>query len=166
MAAMLFLILLFTAFRIKVPHVAVAGVTSAGPQTLNRLRNGTATVLADVKVRNPNAAAFRFGGGGATIYYRETVVGEAATPPGRAKARGTVHMSVAVEISGEKLSGVSRLTEDVKSGSLMMSCVTRIPGDVKIITKKHMVVKTICAVKYDYATGQLTAGHCSQYVIS
>ncbi|CAI0445153.1 unnamed protein product [Linum tenue] len=88
MAAMLFLILLFTAFRIKVPHIAVARVTSAGPQTLNRLRNRTATVLADVKVRNPNAAAFRFGGGEATVYYGETVVGEAATPPGEGEGEG------------------------------------------------------------------------------
>ncbi|CAI0417047.1 unnamed protein product [Linum tenue] len=162
MAGMFFLILLFTAFRIKDPHVAVAGLTT----TNGTAAVGNATVLADVKVRNPNAAAFRFGHGEATIYYGDTVVGEAATPPGRVKAGGTVHMSVAVEISGEKLSGVPQLREAVESGTLMMSCVTRIPGDVKIITKKHMVVKAICAVNYDYATGQVTAGRCAQYIIS
>ncbi|CAN1334200.1 Late embryogenesis abundant protein At1g64065 [Linum perenne] len=122
MAAMLFLILLFTAFRINDPVVSLAGISS-GSLSTNRTAN--ATIFADVKVRNPNAAAFRFVAGVTTIYLGETVVGEAATPPGKVKARGTVHLRVAVELIGEKLSGATR------SRLVRMFCITRIPGDVK-----------------------------------
>ncbi|CAN1178246.1 hypothetical protein LINPERHAP2_LOCUS33564 [Linum perenne] len=170
MSSMLFLILLFTAFRVKDPVVSVAGFTTS-PQPLRLIsRNltsaGNGTLFADVKVKNSNAAAFRFGVGETAIYYREMVVGEAATPVGKAKARGSVHMRVAVDIIGEKLLGVSRHSEEVKSGTLMMSCITRIPGDVKIFGKKHMVVKVKCGVNYDYVKGELTAGDCIQYIIS
>ncbi|CAN1189637.1 Late embryogenesis abundant protein At1g64065 [Linum perenne] len=157
MAAMLFLILLFTAFRINDPVVSLAGI-SGGSLSTNRTAN--ATILADVKIRNPNAAAFRFVAGVTTIYLGETVIGEAATPPGKVKARGTVHLRVAVELMGEKLSGATR------SRLVRMFCITRIPGDVKVIMKKHMVVKVNCQINYDYVKRELTAGDCEQFVIS
>ncbi|CAN0910423.1 hypothetical protein LINGRAHAP2_LOCUS26282 [Linum grandiflorum] len=168
MSSMLFLILLFTAFRVKDPIVSLAGFTTTSAANNNNLTNST-VVFAEFKVKNPNAAAFRFGVGETAIYYGETAVGEAATPAGKAEARGAVRVSAAVEIVGEKLkllSAVSRRTEDVKSGTLIMSCVTRIPGDVKMIGKKHMVIKVKCGANYDYVKKEFTAGDCLQYVIS
>ncbi|CAN0841183.1 hypothetical protein LINGRAHAP2_LOCUS3138 [Linum grandiflorum] len=159
MAAMLFLILLFTAFRIKDPSVSLSAISGSLFTNLTSTQNST--IFADVKVRNPNAAAFRFVAGETTIYHGETVVGEAATPPGKVKARGTVHLRVAVEILGEKL-----LSGATRSRAIRLFCITRIPGDVKVITKKHMVVKVNCEVNYDYLKGELTPGDCIQFVIS
>ncbi|CAN1297283.1 hypothetical protein LINPERPRIM_LOCUS23395 [Linum perenne] len=62
MAAMHFLILLFTAFRINDPVVSLAEI-SGGSLSTNCTVN--ATIFADVKVRNPNAAALSFRAGAA-----------------------------------------------------------------------------------------------------
>ncbi|CAN0847683.1 hypothetical protein LINGRAHAP2_LOCUS5105 [Linum grandiflorum] len=78
MDAMPFLVLLFTAFRIKDPGVSLAG--DFGSLFSNCISanssNQNSTIFADVKVRNSNTAAFRFAAGETTIYHGETVVRE------------------------------------------------------------------------------------------
>ncbi|CAN0889615.1 hypothetical protein LINGRAHAP2_LOCUS16141 [Linum grandiflorum] len=62
MAAALFLILLFTAFRIKDLVVSLAGISDSlfTNRTSSNNSNQNSTICADVKVRNLNVEAFRF----------------------------------------------------------------------------------------------------------
>lgn len=63
------------------------------------------TVVADVSVRNPNAASLRYAGSKTAVYYRAARVGGASGPPGTARARRTVRLNVTVSVAVGALLG-------------------------------------------------------------
>uniref|UniRef100_A0A2N9GUH8 Late embryogenesis abundant protein LEA-2 subgroup domain-containing protein n=1 Tax=Fagus sylvatica TaxID=28930 RepID=A0A2N9GUH8_FAGSY len=85
--AVLIIVLTFTVFHIRDPMVRINSLT------LQNLANGTVrqgvniTLIADVSVKNPNAASFIYSNSTTTIYYHGEMVGEARIPSGKAKAR-------------------------------------------------------------------------------
>ncbi|KAJ6415119.1 hypothetical protein OIU84_004005 [Salix udensis] len=154
------IVLVLTVFHVRDPVIRVF---------LQRLElaNGTlpkeenVTLVADVSVRNPNAAAYRFKNGTTTIYYGGVVVGEANTPPGMAKARRTLHMNVTVDLTPAKL-----LISDISSArALNMSCRTIISGKVRIlgIVKKYIEVRVNCTMTYSSATRAIQGGNCKPF---
>uniref|UniRef100_A0A2N9FPQ3 Late embryogenesis abundant protein LEA-2 subgroup domain-containing protein n=1 Tax=Fagus sylvatica TaxID=28930 RepID=A0A2N9FPQ3_FAGSY len=87
--AIVVIILIFTVFRVKDPIIKMNGITITKLELIN---NNTTpkpgvnmSLTADVSVKNPNVASFKYSNTTTTLFYYGTVVGEARGPPGKAK---------------------------------------------------------------------------------
>ncbi|KAF2315253.1 hypothetical protein GH714_038589 [Hevea brasiliensis] len=100
-------ILIFTLFRVKDPSIRLNGMTMTRLELINNTKipkpGVNMSLIADVSVKNPNIASFRYSNTTTALYYYGEVVGEVRGPPGRAKARRTVRMNVTVDIITDKL---------------------------------------------------------------
>ncbi|KAL0015900.1 hypothetical protein SO802_002969 [Lithocarpus litseifolius] len=151
--AVIMLVLAFTVFHIRDPMARMNALTL----TNLKLSNGTlrqdvnVTLIADVSVKNPNAATFRYDNSTTTIYYHGAVVGEARIPSGKAKAWRTVRMNMTVDIIPSKVLAVQNINSDLISGQLNVSSYTKITGRVKVlnIVNKHVVVAMNCNMTYN-----------------
>ncbi|GKV27009.1 hypothetical protein SLEP1_g36219 [Rubroshorea leprosula] len=151
------LVLIFTVFQIEEPMIRMNSVTV---QTMEEFPNGTlrtdvnVTLLADVSVKNPNAASFRIANTTTKIYYGSVVVGEAGQIEGVAKARRTLRRNVTVDIVPDKLRTVPRFKTDFTSKALNIISITGIAGKVKIlgILKKNIVVKVNCTMTFNVSS--------------
>ncbi|KAF9685874.1 hypothetical protein SADUNF_Sadunf03G0099800 [Salix dunnii] len=161
------IVLVLTVFHVRDPVIKVF------LQRLD-LANGTlpkdvnVTLLVDVSVKNPNAAAYKFKNGTTTIYYDGVVVGQANTPPGKAEARRTLHMNVTVDLIPAKLLAVPSLISNISSApALTMNSSTIIGGKVRIlgIVKKYIVVRVNCMMTYSFATRASQGGNCKPHLI-
>ncbi|XP_042422995.1 uncharacterized protein LOC122010532 [Zingiber officinale] len=148
--AILLLVLGLTVFR---PRHAVTSINSVhlsrltvGLDVPNLAVDFNVTLTLDIASTNPNHASFRYDAGDAVLYYRGQTVGEAAVPPGKVAAEGSVRTNVSLSVMAGKLIGDSALYADVILGSVPFSTTTRIPGTVAIlgIFKHHMVAYTMC----------------------
>ncbi|XWS48869.1 hypothetical protein CRYUN_Cryun13aG0113500 [Craigia yunnanensis] len=163
--AVVVLVLFFTVFRIQDPKIRMNSVTI---QRLELLSNGSlrtdvnVTLLADVSVKNPNVATFKFNNSTTLIYYGGMMVGKGIHLQGKAKARRTLRRNVTVEIVTEKILAVPSLMIDITSGALNISTYTRISGRVKIlnIIKKNVVVKFNCSMTYRLSGGDFHGERC------
>ena len=162
-------VLVLTVFQVDDPVIKMNKVSV---QRLE-LANGTlrpdvnVTLLADVSVKNPNAAAFKFNNGTTTVYCGGVMVGEANTPPGKAKARRTLHMNVTVDLIPNRLLGVPSLMSDMVSvGKLTMSSNTVIGGKVRIlqIIKKYLVVRVNCTMTYNFTSQAIQGSNCKPHL--
>lgn len=166
--AVTMLILAFTVFHVRGPIVKMNSVTidpiktGNGPNRTDR----SITLIADVSVKNPNAASFRFGNTTTGIYYRGAEVGEGRNPAGLARARRTMRMNLTVEIDRAKLLAEPGLMAEVASGSLTMDSYTRIEGRVKIlsIARKNVVVKLNCTLTYNFSSQGIQQQSCKRRV--
>ncbi|XVF51403.1 hypothetical protein PTKIN_Ptkin04bG0182600 [Pterospermum kingtungense] len=163
--AVVILVLFFTVFRIHDPKIRMNSVTI---QQLELLPNGSlrtdvnVTLLADVSVKNPNVATFKFNNSTTLIYYGGKVVGEAYHIQGRVKARRTLRRNVTVAIVPDKILAVPSLISDINSGALNISSYTNVLGRVKILSiiKKNVVVKVNCSMTYRISGGDFHGEGC------
>ncbi|KAJ4826159.1 hypothetical protein Tsubulata_037361 [Turnera subulata] len=159
------LVLGFTIFHVKNPKISTNNIAV---QHLE-LANGTlqpdtnVTVLADVSVKNPNAASFKFKNGTTIIYYGGLMVGQAAIPPGKARAWKTAHFNVTVELLSSRILAVPSLKSDLSSGALTMSTYTEIGGKVRVlkIVEKDVAVRVNCTVTYNISTQDVQEQNCT-----
>ncbi|KAK9276334.1 hypothetical protein L1049_005866 [Liquidambar formosana] len=160
------LILMFTVFHIKNPDIKMNAINfqRLGLQTLTSGEN--VTVVADVSIKNPNVATFRFSNITTTVYYDSVVVGEARLPPGRAKARRTLRMNVTVDIVTAQILAIPSLPSDLRSGALSMRSYTKIGGRVKILNifKKYVVVELNCTVTVNTTSQAIKDQKCNPRV--
>lgn len=158
--AVIFLVLAFTIFRVKDPVIKMNGMR-IGPLELEDSTN--LTLVADVSVKNPNVASFIFSNATTSITYNGTMIGQARTPPGKAKARRTLRMNVTVEIIPEKIMAVTRL---LSSRAINISSYTRIAGRVKIIKiiKKNVVVKLNCTMMVNLTSREIQGQSCKRHL--
>ncbi|KAM2227762.1 hypothetical protein ACFXTI_014536 [Malus domestica] len=161
------IVLGFTMFHVKDPKIKMNEVT------FQRLEfsNGTLradiniTLIADVSIKNPNVASFKYSNATTMVYYRRTEVGEGRTPAGVAKARRTSRMNVTVDIVRGKILGVPGFVSEVATGELTMTTYTRIQGTVKVATvKKNVVVELNCTVRYNFSSGKIQGKDCQRRV--
>ncbi|RVW43109.1 late embryogenesis abundant protein At1g64065-like [Vitis riparia] len=158
--AVILLVLAFTIFRVKDPVIKMNGMR-IGPLELEDSTN--LTLVADVSVKNPNVASFIFSNATTSITYNGTMIGQARTPPGKAKARRTLRMNVTVEIIPEKIMAVTRL---LSSRAINISSYTRIAGRVKIIKiiKKNVVVKLNCTMMVNLTSREIQGQSCKRHL--
>lgn len=164
------IILVFTVFRVKDPVIKLNGFTVDKLELIN----GTTTpgpgvnmsLTADVSVKNPNFASFRYKNTTTTLFYSGTVIGEARGPPGQAKARRTMKMNVTIEIILDSLMSNPSLLTDISSGILPMNTYSSVPGRVKMlkIIKKHVVVKMNCSVTVNITSRSIQEQKCKRDV--
>ncbi|KAM1025068.1 hypothetical protein ACFX15_037606 [Malus domestica] len=161
------IVLGFTVFHVKDPKIKMNKVTVQRLEFANgNLRTDTnITLLADVSVKNPNVASFKYSNATTLVYYSGTEVGEGRTPAGVAKARRTSRMNVTVDIVPGKILGVPGLMREVASGELTMTTYTRIQGKVKVVmVKKNVVVELNCTVRYNFSSGEIQGKDCKRRV--
>ncbi|KAK6141060.1 hypothetical protein DH2020_025197 [Rehmannia glutinosa] len=162
-------ILIFTVFKVKDPIIRMNDVTV---QRLD-LINGTTTprpgsnmtLNADVSVKNPNYASFRYQNTTTTLYYRGAVIGEARGPPGRARARRTMRMNVTVDVITDRVLNQPDLGSDINSGLITMSSYTVVGGRVKIfVVKKHVTVRMNCSMTVNITSRVIQQQKCKRKV--
>ncbi|KAI6702064.1 hypothetical protein NL676_011200 [Syzygium grande] len=160
--AVVALVLVFTVFHVKDPIVRMNRVQI--PQLAAQLvANGTSlasaniTAVADVSVKNPNVASFRYGSSVTQISYGGVVVGEGMIPAGKAAARRTQRVNVTVEVVTARIAASPRLDGDLVAGNLSMESYTRIDGRVKILSiiRKRVVVTLNCNITYVINTREI-----------
>lgn len=147
--AVVIIILVFTVFKAKNPVIKLNGVKITRLDlSVSRIPPGlNMSLVADISIKNPNVASFKYNNTLTTLFYRGTTVGEARTPPGKSKARRTMRMNVSIEVISDRLISNPNLMSDIGSGILSMSTYTRVGGRVKIlIIKKYVAVKMNCTI--------------------
>lgn len=167
--AVVILILIFTVFRVKDPIIKLNGVTITKLELINNTipKPGTnMSLTADVSVKNPNVASFKYTNTTTTLYYQGKTVGEARGPPGRAKARRTMKMNITVVIITDQLISSPSLRNEVSSGLLTMNSFSKISGRVKImsIIKKHVIVKMNCTMTVNITSQAIQKIKCKRKV--
>lgn len=151
---LLALILALTVFKVKDPELSLNALyldnIDAGfrdpSNGLGTLLSVNATITADMSIKNPNAASFRFANSSTEIAYNGDVLGVAYVPAGNAKAHRTARMNVTVEVLADKLSSHPNITTDIFGGDLRLSSFTEIGGRVNVlgIYKKHLDLQLRC----------------------
>lgn len=169
--AIVVVILIFTVFKIRDPFIKLNGVE------VNRLDlvNGTTTtprpgsnvtLTADVSVKNPNYSSFKYRNTTTTLFYHGTVIGEARSPPGKAKARRTMRMNITVDVITDRLIAHPMLMTEMASGLITMSSYTRVGGRVKMIKliSRHVTVKMNCSISLNITTRSIQDQKCKRKV--
>ncbi|CAK7348807.1 unnamed protein product [Dovyalis caffra] len=162
------IVLRFTVFRVKDPIIKMNGVTV----TQLELTNGTIpkpgvnmSLIADVSVKNPNVASFKYENTTTTLYYHGQMVGEARNGPGHARAGRTVRMNVTVDIIPDRIMSSPDLNADLSSGLLSLTTYTRVPGRMKIvIVERNIVVKMNCSMMLNITNQQIQTQKCKRRV--
>ncbi|KAJ4823962.1 hypothetical protein Tsubulata_039218 [Turnera subulata] len=167
--ATLILVLIFTVFRTKDPVITMNSITITQLQLVNGTtipKPGTnISFVADVSVKNPNYASFKYRNTTTSLYYRGRVAGQARSGPGKARARRTVRMNVTVDVVPDKLMSSPNLTADLGSGILPMTTYSRVPGRMKIVfVKKWIVVKLNCSIAFNISRQAIESQKCRRNV--
>lgn len=176
--AVVVVILIFTVFKIKDPIIKLNGVKVNGLDLVDATTTTTTnpptpgpgsnimTLTADVSVKNPNYASFKYKNTTTTLYYYGTVIGEARSPAGKAKARRTMRMNITVDIITDRLISHPMLTTEMASGLITMNSYTIVGGKVKMIKliNKHVTVKMNCTVSVNTTTRSIQDQKCKKKV--
>lgn len=156
-------VMTMNAISLKDPGAAAAaGSSSTTPPLL------TLTVMADVSVKNPNAASLRYGATETSVYYRARQVGEALGPPGTAPARRTVRLNVTVDVAVGALLGDPAFLEDVvAAGAVAVATATRVRGRVAVLgglVHRRVVLEMNCTATVAVADMSISDQRCLQHV--
>ncbi|KAK7382037.1 hypothetical protein VNO80_00682 [Phaseolus coccineus] len=167
--AIVIIVLIFTVFRVKDPVITMNGVKITKLELSNTMTpqsGANMSLVADVSVKNPNVASFRYSNTTTSLYYRGIMVGEARGPPGRAKARRTIRMNVTIDVIADRVVSSPDFRTDLGSGLMTMSSFSRVPGQVKILNlfKRHVVVKMNCSTTFNISTQAIKEQSCLRKV--
>ncbi|KAK7349475.1 hypothetical protein VNO77_06869 [Canavalia gladiata] len=167
--AIIIIVLIFTVFHVKDPDIRMNGVKITKLELVNTLTpkpGANMSLIADVSVKNPNVASFRYSNTTTSLFYHGIMVGEARGPPGRAKAKRTIRMNVSIDVITDRIVSNPDFRTDFVSGLLTMTSFSRVPGQVKILNlfKKHIVVKMNCTTTFNISTQGIQEQSCKRKV--
>ncbi|OAY77458.1 uncharacterized protein LOC109717411 [Ananas comosus] len=148
------LVLFLTVFKVKDPTLTMNSLTidsfnldlSSPP---HNPVSANVTLTADISIKNPNAASFRFGSSATEFYYEGATVGVAYAPAGRVGADRTVRMNVTVDVLADQLASRPDAGSTILSGGdLNLTTHTDIAGRVSVlgIYKRHIKIAMNCSV--------------------
>ncbi|CDP12089.1 unnamed protein product [Coffea canephora] len=162
-------VLIFTVFGARCPKLRVNSLQIDGLDRVNwtDIRpNTNLSIIADVSVKNPNIASFKYNNASTILYYDGNIVGGAKTPGATAKAGRTLRLNVTMDILLAKVLNVSRLQADYLAGILPMSSYTRISGRVKIfnLIKRGVFVRTNCSMIVNVTSYTIKHQDCKRKV--
>lgn len=167
--AIIIVILIFTIFKIKNPIINLNRISINQLDISNVtaiLTSQNISLTAQVSVKNPNYASFKYPDTNTNLFYHGTVIGESRGPAGQAKARRTVFINETVElIIGELLSNPSFLS-DIGSTLLPITSYTRVGGRVKMLNfiRRHITVSLNCSVMVNLTSQGIQEQKCSRKV--
>ncbi|PKU67054.1 late embryogenesis abundant protein At1g64065-like [Dendrobium catenatum] len=147
------IILAFTVFQVSDPSLTMNAVffrdihlSDDRPTERPLLLN--ATVVADISVRNPNAAAFQFGESVTEFYMKDRVVGSGRGAGLRVAAKRIVRMNVSALVVTEPGVSVSVLDD---RRIVRIRSRTEVEGKVSVlgVFKRAVGVKMVCNLSFD-----------------
>ncbi|CAK9328813.1 unnamed protein product [Citrullus colocynthis] len=161
------IILMFTLFQIKDPIIQMNRISITKLELINDVipkPGSNVSLIADVSVKNPNMASFKYSNTTTTLFINETVIGEARGPPGNAKARRMVRMNVSIDIVADRV--LSSLDDDVSLGKVRLRSFSRIPGKVKLfhLIGRNVVVKMNCSFMINIFNRSIEDQECKRKV--
>lgn len=161
------IILMFTLFQIKDPIIQMNRISITKLELINNVipkPGSNVSLTADVSVKNPNMASFKYSNTTTTLFINKTVIGEARGPPGKAKARRTVRMNVSIDIVADRV--LSNLDDDVSLGKVRLQSFSRIPGRVKLLhlIGRNVVVKMNCSFMINIFNRSIEDQECKRKV--
>ncbi|KAG7013763.1 Late embryogenesis abundant protein, partial [Cucurbita argyrosperma subsp. argyrosperma] len=167
LSVIVILILMFTLFQVKDPIIQMNKISITKLELINGVipkPGSNVSLTADVSVKNPNVASFKYSNTTTTLYINETVIGEARGPPGQAKARRTVQMNLTINIVVDRL--LLNLNSDMSSGKLRLRSFSRVPGRVKLlhILRRNIVVKMNCTSTINIFNKSIEDQNCKRKV--
>ncbi|XP_072971760.1 late embryogenesis abundant protein At1g64065-like [Typha angustifolia] len=150
-----FLILSLTLFKVKDPTLTTNSITitgfavELGNDVTNRPFSANVTLLADISIKNPNVASFRFRDSDTDFYFQGETVGVAHVPEGKVGADRTARMNVSVDVLIDRAAAEPNVTESfVFGGDVELTSYTDIFGRVNAfgIYKKDLEVVMNCSI--------------------
>lgn len=153
-------VMTMNAISLKDPGAVASSWASSAPLLI-------LTVVADVSVKNPNAASLRYAATETSVYYRARQVGEALGPPGTAPARRTVRLNVTVDVAVGTLLGDPAFLEDVAAGAVAVATATRVRGRVAVLgglVHRRVVLEMNCTATVAVADMSISDQRCLQHV--
>ncbi|KAJ4770143.1 hypothetical protein LUZ62_040073 [Rhynchospora pubera] len=165
----IFIILLtigLTLYKVKEPIMTMNSITLENLSSSSTSSSLNMSVVADVSVKNPNAASYRYGSSLTSVYYNEILVGQAKAPPGVAQARRTVRLNVTVDLMVSQLINDAQFTQDLVTGDVRFKSSTLVGGKVKVfgMVPHHVDVMMNCSLTVDVSTLSLRNQSCWQHV--
>ncbi|KAJ4780668.1 hypothetical protein LUZ62_064925 [Rhynchospora pubera] len=154
------LILSFTVFKIKDPSLTVnyINITSVDPGlgTNNNLVSVNLTLNANLSLKNPNIASFKFKNSTTEFFYEGQTVGVAYAPSGEVGAYKTTHMNVSLDVLTDRAvaaAGPINLTGIVVGEDLNFTSYTDIAGRVNVlgVYKRNIDVTVNCTYTVEYS---------------
>ncbi|CAL5022744.1 unnamed protein product [Urochloa decumbens] len=164
LAAAALLAVTLTVFRVREPVMTMNSISLKDPASPPAL---TLAVVADVSVRNPNAASLRYGATETSVWYRGRRVGEARGPPGDAPARRTVRANVTVGVAVAALLGDPAFAADVAAGAVAVATATTVRGRVAALgglVRRRVTLEMNCTATIAVADLSITDQSCLQRV--
>uniref|UniRef100_A0ACD5TEU3 Uncharacterized protein n=1 Tax=Avena sativa TaxID=4498 RepID=A0ACD5TEU3_AVESA len=146
------LVLALTVLKVKDPRLTMNGVSLTALSTGAGSDSGLAanvTVTADVSVKNPNVASFRFSQSATEVYYRGQTVSVAYVPAGRVGARRTARMNMTVDILGDRFARVLNVTGGLVLGQEYdLTTYTEMNGTVRVlgVYERELQIRMNCSI--------------------
>uniref|UniRef100_A0A0E0JNP8 Late embryogenesis abundant protein LEA-2 subgroup domain-containing protein n=1 Tax=Oryza punctata TaxID=4537 RepID=A0A0E0JNP8_ORYPU len=146
------LVLALTVFKVKDPELTMNRVTLEGLDSdLGTARHPVsvnATLNADISLRNPNVASFRFDRSETDFYYAGETVGVAYAPDGEVGAERTVRMNVTLDVLADRISPNVNATDLIFGQDYNLTSYTEISGRVNVlgIYKRNLDIKMNCSI--------------------
>ncbi|KAL5716451.1 hypothetical protein ACHQM5_018139 [Ranunculus cassubicifolius] len=158
-------VLSLTVFRVKEPELVMKRITFpnfsivAIPATIN--------VVAEISLKNPNIASYRYQNSTTFVYYHGAQVGKGYLPPGIAKARRTQDMNLSMAVVTREVLGNTNFFNDFGSGVLVLGSYTRLDGRVKILNifKKHVAITMSCTFTANITSSEILDQMCKEKVL-
>lgn len=160
---MIIVVLMFTILRVHDPSLKMNSVNIDGVDRATSFGPGlNLTIVADVSIKNPNVASFRFANTTTHLYYNGSIIGESNTLSGEVGARKTLRMNVWIEVMVDKMMKIGRLKSDLDMGLLPISSDTKVSGKVKITSgiKTSVVVKLKCTMNVNVSSWGMQDQDC------
>nr|XP_010924768.1 uncharacterized protein LOC105047520 [Elaeis guineensis] len=167
------LILSLTVFKVKDPTLTMNSITLSGINT--GLSTGSdpvslnATLTADISIKNPNVASFKFDNSTTEFYYHAATVGVAYAPDGKVSAHRTVRMNVTVDVLIDQVVMRTNRTLSLITGTeLNLTSHTDLNGRVNVlgIYKRDIYVMMKCSMSLEVSafSQQITNTACQANV--
>lgn len=163
------LVLALTVFRVKDPVLTMNGVTLEGVDgdlgTARHPVSVNATLTADISIKNPNVASFRFDRSETDFYYAGETVGVAYAPQGQVGADRTVRMNVTLDVLADRISPNVNATDLIFGQDYNLTSYTEITGRVDVlgIYKRDLDIKMNCSITLEvgaFTTVQSKTTNC------
>ncbi|KAL6616024.1 hypothetical protein ACP70R_038294 [Stipagrostis hirtigluma subsp. patula] len=163
------LVLALTVFKVKDPELTMNRVTLEGIDgdlgTARHPVSVNATLTADVSIRNPNVASFRFARSETDFYYAGETVGVAYAPDGEVGADRTVRMNVTLDVLADRISPNVNATDLIFGQDYNLTSYTEITGRVNVlgIYKRDLDIKMNCSITLEmgaFTTVQSKTTNC------
>ncbi|XP_078431772.1 late embryogenesis abundant protein At1g64065-like [Wolffia australiana] len=162
------LVLALTVFKVKSPRLDINGLTLSKfdlgafsrPESFLSVN---ATMIADISIKNPNAASFRFQNSTTMFFFNETKVGVVNVPNGNARPHRTTRFNATVDLFVERVAAIAvanlNQTLGILTGSSLNFNITSssaVSGRVNLwgLYKKNLEVKMNCTITLEASLGK------------